>query len=381
MVQVLKVIPHPTGPWLVKAGKTAYAVPPLLGRALRPLAGRSPDGREVRACLARGGFGSTGEYSERDLDFLVGELILALESGGVGSRGRTTFNPGGRAIRLRVPLVPSSLVARLARALQGLAGKRGLAVLALLGMTGYLAGTVGPGMVRFSWDLGTVAAGFGLFLLTAFWHELGHAAALARSGYPPGGIGGGVLFVIPVLFADVTPIGALNRASRIRVDIAGVVFQLAAGGVLMALASWPGCPGEMAQVLTLGGSSALLAISWSLFPFIRSDGYWILSDCLGLEDLDRPPAVLETPGLRAFLVAFQLANALFLLGVGIYVPWRMIGLVVGWAHNLGFSPAPLPPIVLAGVAALTFLGLMGIGLARRVLALVRSASTVARGHG
>ncbi len=37
----------------------------------------------------------------------------------------------------------------------------------------------------------------------------------------------------------------------------------------------------------LAGSSALLAVAWSLFPFIRSDGYWLLCDLLGMDDLDR----------------------------------------------------------------------------------------------
>jgi hypothetical protein len=268
----------------------------------------------------------------------------------------------------------------LAGSLQGLAGNRGLVILVLLGVVGYLVGTAGSAKVGFSRDLGTVTAGLGLFLLTAFWHELGHAAALVRSGYPPGGIGAGMLFVIPVLFADVTAMGVLPRADRIRVDVAGVVFQLAAGGVLMAWASWPDCSADHARVLTLAGSSALLAISWSLFPFIRSDGYWILCDGLGLEHLDRPPGRPITRRLRVFLVGYQVTNALFLLGVGLFVPWRMIRYLLGWAAHLGLCPAPVSPNVLAGALVLTYLGALGIGLIRRLLTLGRSVVAVAKGR-
>ncbi len=265
----------------------------------------------------------------------------------------------------------------------------------LLGGTGYLFGGyfiaaasaasaaggagAGFGQVGFSWDLGTAAAGLGLFLLTAVWHELGHASALARSGYPPGGIGAGVLFVIPVLFADVTAVGALPRAGRIRVDVSGTIFQLGCGGVFMALAGWNLFAPALTPALTLAASSALLAISWSLFPFIRSDGYWLLCDLLGLVDLDRPPSKPISRKLRVFLVGYQLTNAAFLLLIGIYFPFRMIGLLIGLAQFLGI-PQNLPATKWVAVAAgVAFFGMMGIGITRRIVILVKSARLVAKG--
>jgi len=58
-----------------------------------------------------------------------------------------------------------------------------------------LAGAAGTGGTV--WGLAENGAGgpvtwpavLALFLATAVWHELGHAAALRRGGYPPGGIG------------------------------------------------------------------------------------------------------------------------------------------------------------------------------------------------
>ncbi|GAG79751.1 unnamed protein product, partial [marine sediment metagenome] len=262
------------------------------------------------------------------------------------------------------------------------AGNRGLAVMGLLGGGGYLVagysyagGGAGSGQVGFSWDLGTTAAGLGLFLLTAVWHELGHAAALARSGYPPGGIGAGVLFVIPVLFADVTAVGALPRAGRIRVDVSGTIFQLGLGGAFMALASL----NIFAPAMTLAASSALLAISWSLFPFIRSDGYWLLCDLLELVDLDRPPSKPISKRLRVFLVGYQLTNAAFLLMIGVFFPWRIIALLLGVAHRFGISQNSPAAKWLAVAAGVVFLGVMGIGITQRIVILVRSAWAVAKG--
>ena len=368
MSAVLEVVSHRSGPWLVKAGEFLYAVPPALGRALRPLAGRRPADRELRNCLGAGPLAP-------EIETWVGELNRAL---GPPAKLELKGRRAGRPIRFRVRVIPARWVMLLADRLQSLTGNRSLAALTLLGMAGYLG--AGSGQVGFSWDLGTLAAGLGLFLMSALWHELGHAAALARSGYPPGGIGAGILFVIPVLFADVSAVGALSRMGRLRVDMSGVVFQLAAGGLFMAVASVPSIPAGSAQILVLAGSSALLAVTWSLFPFIRSDGYWLLCDLLMLDDLDRPPRELPKPGRRVFLVGYQLTNALFLLLIAIYFPWRIFGLLHALAHRWSVPTESFTAKWLAAAAGVLFLGLMGVGITRRMTLLVRSAIKVARGY-
>ncbi|MEN8007706.1 MAG: hypothetical protein ABFS42_11865, partial [Candidatus Krumholzibacteriota bacterium] len=374
MTPVLEIVSHPTGPWLVKAGNIMYAVPPRLGRALRPLAGRLPARREIRNCLAEVRRGH--ELSKPEIDTWVDELGRALAPDPAPAKGRAGLRRVGRPIRLRVPLVPAPVVRRLAGILRVPAGNRGLVFVAALGLAGYVAAgymAAGSWRVGFSWDLETAAAGLGLFLLTAVWHELGHAAALARSGYPPGGIGAGVLFVIPVLFADVTAMGVLPRAGRIRVDVSGMIFQLGAGGFLMALAAWGGADRAWTPALTLAGSSALLAISWSLFPFLHSDGYWLLCDLLGLESLDRPPAEPAGKGLRLFLVGYQLTNAAFLLMIGVFFPWKMVGLLGGLVQHLGYSLDSATGRWVAVAVGFGFVAMLGVGVAHRVMALIRSA--------
>jgi hypothetical protein len=384
---VLEVAAHATGPWLVKAGSVQYAVPPRLGQALLPLAGRIPECRELRACLVNARTGHADEVSLPEIETWVRELSRALTPGFAVRNGLPRGRQARRIIRFRVPLIPASLVGRITVVLQALAGNRGLAAMGLLGGAGYLVagylfaaggGGAGSGQVGFSWDLGTAATGLGLFMLTAVWHELGHAAALARSGYRPGGIGAGLLFVIPVLFADVTPVGALPRAGRIRVDVSGTVFQLGLGGVFMVLAGWGIFAPALTLVLALAGSSALLAICWSLFPFIRSDGYWLLCDMLELEDLDRPPSKPISNRLRVFLVGYQLTNAAFLLMVGVYFPFRMFRLLLGLAHRLGIPLDSDTTKWVAAAAGVAFLGMMGVGITRRIWTLVRSARSVAK---
>jgi hypothetical protein len=193
----------------------------------------------------------------------------------------------------------------------------------------------------------------GLFFMTAFWHELGHAAALRRGGYSAGGIGMGVLFIIPVLYADVSAVALLPRGDRLRVDLAGVAFQLAAGGALAWLATWEEVSLAV-PALQLSSWLALAAVCWSLLPFIRSDGYWTLGDLLGVGDLDGPLPPGRSWALIAFLVVYRMLNGLFLLGVGVLFPRRVFGLV----EDLG-RWADIPNASgLAWIAAL-LVGLLG----------------------
>ena len=163
-------------------------------------------------------------------------------------------------------------------------------------------------------------------------------------------------------------------------DISGVVFQLTLGGAYLWLASWCG-HGFWTPVLTFAAGSALFAVSWSLFPLFRSDGYWLLCDLLGLDDLDKPPSRPVPWALRIFLVLFQSANAAFLIVVGIFFPARIIGLVLGLIPHFGYRLTPTAASWLTWALALVFLGAMGIGIVRRVKILVLSAWRVARwGH-
>ena len=197
------------------------------------------------------------------------------------------------------------------------------------------------------------------------FHELGHAAALKRQGYPPGGIGLGVLFVIPVLFADVSAVAVLPRGGRLRVDLAGVCFQILAGGFLFGSGAFlPGRP--FGRLLQLGGVLALPAVAWSLLPFIRADGYWFLADLLRLTDLEQPVPPGRGARLRVFLVLHRLANAGFLLLVGVAFPLRYLGFLACPGILTGASLFLVRVLAMAAVLWLWF------GLGRRLFLLLRS---------
>jgi putative peptide zinc metalloprotease protein len=120
----------------------------------------------------------------------------------------------------------------------------------------------------------------GLSLASAVFHECGHAAGCHYGGARTGKIGVGIYLVWPAFFTDVTDSYRLPRAGRLRTDLGGLyfnaVFMLALAGIYTATSD---------QVLLLVIAVTHLEMLEQLLPFVRFDGYYILSDLTGVPDL------------------------------------------------------------------------------------------------
>jgi putative peptide zinc metalloprotease protein len=126
-------------------------------------------------------------------------------------------------------------------------------------------------------DLLLVAA---LFIASAVFHECGHAAGCRYGGARPGRIGVGVYLVWPSFFTDVTDSYRLGRAGRLRTDLGGVYFNVIFMLVLLGCYAVTG-----SQVLLLTIALTHLEMLEQMLPFVRFDGYFILSDLIGVPDL------------------------------------------------------------------------------------------------
>ena len=122
----------------------------------------------------------------------------------------------------------------------------------------------------------------GLVVVSLFSHELGHLAACRFFKRHHGGIGWGLFFVYPVLYADVSECWSLPRYKRAVVDLGGVYFQLMFGAIVALYAL---CIDS--STATAGAVTILVCALFNLNPFFRLDGYWFLSDICGVPSLDR----------------------------------------------------------------------------------------------
>ena len=120
----------------------------------------------------------------------------------------------------------------------------------------------------------------GLSLAAAVFHECGHAAGCRYGGARPGVIGAGIYLVWPSFYTNVTDSYRLSRTGRLRTDLGGLyfnaVFILALAGLYVATSN---------QVLLLVIALTHLEMLEQLLPFVRFDGYFILSDLAGVPDL------------------------------------------------------------------------------------------------
>jgi hypothetical protein len=120
----------------------------------------------------------------------------------------------------------------------------------------------------------------GLSLASAAFHECGHAAGCRYGGARPGVIGVGIYVMWPAFFTNVTDSYRLSRAGRLRTDLGGLyfnlIFMLALAGIYAATSS---------QVLLLVIAVTHVEMLDQLLPFVRFDGYFILSDLIGVPDL------------------------------------------------------------------------------------------------
>lgn len=150
-------------------------------------------------------------------------------------------------------------------------------------------------------------ASYGLALtLVKVLHELGHAVTAKRLGCRVPAMGVAFLVLWPVAYTDTNDVWKLTlRQQRLAVVSAGILAELAiAAWATLAWALLPeGGPKSLAFLLATTTWIASIAINAS--PFMRFDGYFLLSDWLSLPNLHS----------RAFALArWDLRERLFALG-------------------------------------------------------------------
>jgi len=249
----------------------------------------------------------------------------------------------------RIPLVrPDAWLNRWARAVAPLYSR------AFAGLTG-LALVLGGILVFRDWErfsttlLDTFSwsgvAGFGVALAAVkVLHELAHAFTANRCGCRVPVMGVAFLVLVPVAYTDTNEVWKLpSRRQRLAVAAAGVTAELVvAAWASLAWALLPdGLPKSIAFMLCTTTWVATVAINAS--PFMRFDGYFLLSDWLDLPNLHSRSFALARWDLRERL-----------LGLGApppehFPPRRTLGLILfayaTWLYRL---------VLFLGIAVLVY---------------------------
>jgi putative peptide zinc metalloprotease protein len=187
-----------------------------------------------------------------------------------------------------------------------------------------------------------------VIVVSAGLHELGHAAACAYGGAHPGGMGAGIYVVWPAFYTDVTDAYRLDRPGRLRTDLGGVYVN-----AIIVIATAAGYAATGYEPLVLLCFLLQILVLQQMLPFLRLDGYYVLSDLVGVPDLFRRIG----PVLRS-AIPFRQADP----AVAQLKPWvrRVVAtwvflLVPVLAINIGYFLLAAPRILATGWASATHL--------------------------
>jgi len=231
---------------------------------------------------------------------------------------------------VKLPIIPPAVVDPVAR-MFGFLFHRPMLVAGLLAFIAshlYVYGVLVHGTgVNFN-DLsgGAILLLMLLSTLGTICHEFGHASAAAHFGCRRMTIGWGIYMVYTVLWTNVSEAWKLPRRQRAIVDIGGVHFESMFLLLMLGLHLWTGNPIFLFAFIFID-----LSIANTFNPFLRMDGYWLMSDLFGIVNLRHqqnlllqvaahrlvgapPPAVRPTLSPRATwaLVIYTVLGTVFL---------------------------------------------------------------------
>jgi putative peptide zinc metalloprotease protein len=200
-------------------------------------------------------------------------------------------------------------------------------------------------------------------------HELGHAFTAQRFGCRVPTMGIAFLVLVPVLYTDTNEAWKLpDKRQRLAIAAAGMLSELALAA--LATLAWSFMPdGPLrAGVFLLATSTWIVTLGINASPFMRFDGYFLLSDYLDMPNLhnrafaltrwwlrgllfgwDSPPPERFPPKRRRFLIVFAITTWVYrlvvFLGIAFLVyrvSFKLLGIVLlmielGWFITMPIS--------------------------------------------
>ena len=151
------------------------------------------------------------------------------------------------------------------------------------------------------------AAAFGVTLVAVkICHELGHAYTARKFGCRVPTMGVALMVLMPVLYTDVSDAWRLvSRRQRLLIGASGVLTEL--GLALIATFLWsflPDGPARSAAFL-VATTTWITSVAINASPFMRFDGYYVLSDWLAVSNLQPRSFALARWHLRRTLFGFD----------------------------------------------------------------------------
>ena len=227
---------------------------------------------------------------------------------------RTKFLQLPRALLFfKLPLLhPQRYIMRLLHYVQPLLRRTSLVVLGLIALCGLY-------LISRQWDVflasfprfltteGMLILAVALFVLKGL-HEMGHALMAAHFGCRISSMGMAFMFLAPMFYTDVSDAWRLSsRRKRLLISGAGMMVEVAVATLAAFL--WAFLPDGIARTTafvfaTTGWTMSLLV---NLNPLMRFDGYYLLADWLGIDNLQARSFAFGQWKIRQLFIAPDLS--------------------------------------------------------------------------
>lgn len=167
-----------------------------------------------------------------------------------------------------------------------------------------------------------------MFLL--FLHEIGHSASSKKYGVLCKEIGLGLYLIFPVLYTNLGETWKLKKEKRIIINLSGIYFQLIVGVIIGFIAHI-----SNSNLLSFVFYSNTAIILFNFNPFIKLDGYWVITDLLNIKNLSKLSNnqivnifLLKFNKLKnSWLITYSVAKLIFLLLI-IYVFFNLVSSII-----------------------------------------------------
>jgi len=177
---------------------------------------------------------------------------------------------------------------------------------------------------------------FFFLLIILFLHELGHSISARNYKIKTNEIGFGIYIIFPVFYIDLGEAWTLNVKKRTIINLSGIYTQLIVG-IIIFLAT---LVFKNNFLLTNLFYVNFVIIILNFNPFLKFDGYWIISDLLKEKDLiTKSNEIFKTllsfkfPEENMTIIVYAILRLIFILWVIYVVVIKLNKLILNLLSN------------------------------------------------
>ena len=187
-----------------------------------------------------------------------------------------------------------------------------------------------------------------ILMFVLLLHELGHTVSAQKYDVKVRELGFGIYTIFPVFYVDLGESWKLNIEKRIIINFSGIFFQLLLGCCFYGLFILYKTP-----ILINIFHTNFIIIILNLNPFLKFDGYWIVSDLLNEKNLMKKSSNIlrdffthKIVNQNRYLILYTIFRTIFLIWLIYIISSKIISFIIKIKNNNNINWHDYLPILL-----------------------------------